>query len=183
MPTATVVTDNRELQEILQLQQQNLLSNISTDEMSQHGFLTVQHTFETLSYMQQLAPQIIIKDHNKVLAYALVMLQECRLLIPTLEPMYRVFDNLTINGRPLNSYHFYVMGQICIDKDYRGKGLFEGLYRHHRYLYSAQYDFILTEVSLRNQRSMRAHEKMGFKILHRHRDELDEWAIVYWDWQ
>ena len=38
--------------------------------------------------MHDLAPAVIIKDNDQVVAYALTMLRECRQLIPDLEPMF-----------------------------------------------------------------------------------------------
>ncbi len=75
------------------------------------------------------------------------------------------------------------MGQICIAKVYRGQGLFEQLYNYHKEIYQPQFDLFVTEISTRNHRSLRAHEKVGFKTIHTHRDNLDEWRVVAWDWR
>jgi L-amino acid N-acyltransferase YncA len=75
------------------------------------------------------------------------------------------------------------MGQICVDKAYRGKGVFELLYQKHREIFEKSYDFIVTEISTRNTRSLRAHEKVGFKTIHTYRDSMDEWNVVVWDWR
>jgi hypothetical protein len=56
------------------------------------------------------------------------------------------------------------------------------LYDKHKEVYSGQYDFLLTEISTRNIRSLIAHEKIGFETIHYHRDHMDEWAVVIWDW-
>ena len=183
MLKATTVSNINELQEIINLQEENLIHRLDEASMYKQGFVTLQHSIDVLQQMHDLAPSVIIKDDNRVVAYALVMLQECRLLVPDLEPMFTVFDKLRYNGKPLKEYRFYVMGQICIAKDYRGQGLFEMLYNTHQAVYSPQYDFIITEVAIRNQRSMRAHERVGFKILHTYKDELDEWAVIIWNWK
>ena len=70
------------------------------------------------------------------------------------------------------------MGQVCVDKDYRGKGLFDLLYQKHKEIYQDQYDFVITEVSTRNHRSIRAHQRAGFQTINTYCDELDEWAVV-----
>ncbi|MEO5564515.1 MAG: GNAT family N-acetyltransferase [Chitinophagaceae bacterium] len=178
----TIVTAKQELQQILALQQTNLKKNISEEEMKEQGFVTLEHDLETLEQMHNLAPSIIIKDDEKVVAYALSMLQECRQLIPDLEPMFAAFDTMTWNNKPLNSYRFYVMGQVCIDKAYRGRGLFTELYQHHKKVYQPGYDLLITDISEHNQRSLRAHEKVGFKTIHTYLYELDEWFVVGWDW-
>ena len=49
-------------------------------------------------------------------------------------------------------------------------------------MYFGIFDFCLTEVSTRNLRSMQAHEKVGFRIIHTFKDENEEWNILLWDW-
>ena len=180
---AELVTSKEELHQILDLQQRNLKRNIDDAEMNSQGFVTMEHTFDVLQQMHDLAPSIIIKDGDKVAGYALTMLRACRAMVPDLDPMFANFDILTWNSKPMNEYSFYAMGQICIGKEYRGKGLFEELYNGHKKFYGDKYDFIITEVSTTNYRSLRAHEKVGFKTVHTYRDAIDEWAVVLWDWQ
>lgn len=183
MLTATIVSNEQELIQILHLQESNLVTKIDDTEKKEQGFVTVHHTLDVLKQMHDLAPSIIVKDGDRMAGYALVMMRECRQLIPTLEPMFALFDSLSWKGQPLNDYRFYVMGQVCVDKDYRGKGIFEMLYHKHRDVYQPTNDFIITEVATRNTRSVRAHEKVGFKILHTHQDELDVWDVIIWDWK
>jgi hypothetical protein len=102
----------QELQQILRLQEENLIQHIDDTEMKSQGFVTLLHELTTLEEMHRLAPAVIIKDDNKVIAYALTMLQECRQLMPDLEPLVSLFDKLSWNNKPLNDYRFYVMGQI-----------------------------------------------------------------------
>ena len=179
---ASIVTHSDELQQILKLQEENLLNNIDNAEMQSQGFVTLHHSIAILKKMHSLAPSVIIKDNDKVIAYALSMLRECRQLVPDLEPMFSLLDKLIWKNKPLNDYSFYVMGQICIAKQYRGQGLFDELYRHHKKIYQSQFDLFITEISTRNQRSIHAHERVGFETIHTHQDELDEWLVVGWDW-
>jgi hypothetical protein len=178
--TLTRTTD--ELEQILQLQKQNLRHHVDEAEMKTQGFVTIQHDLNVLRQMNELAPAVIIKDNDQVVAYALTMLRECRQLIPDLEPMFALLDQLYWNNKPLNDYRFYVMGQVCISKQYRGKGLFDELFLYHKKIYQSRFDLFITEIATRNTRSIRAHERVGFKTIHVHRDELDEWAVVGWDW-
>ena len=172
-----------DLLQILELQKKNLAPNLSREETLSQGFVTVNHSLEMLEIMHRLAPSIIIKDNGKVVAYALTMLCECSTLVPELKSMFYGFDSLRWNGKPVNEYDYYVMGQICIDKAYRGQGLFEMLYFKHKEVYQSQFDFIITEVATRNTRSMKAHKRIGFETVHTHTDELDEWEVIVWDWQ
>ena len=74
------------------------------------------------------------------------------------------------------------MGQICIARPWRGRGVFDLLYDAHRVWLSGSYDSTITEVAIRNTRSMRAHLRVGFTVLERYRDATDEWAVLRWDW-
>ena len=179
----TTVSTPGEIEQILALQRINLERNLDKAEVQTQGFVTLVHDLASLQQMHNLAPSVIAKDDAKVVGYALVMPPECRQIVPALEPMFKYFDSLQFQNRPLSDYKFYVMGQVCVDKQYRGTGLFDKLYQKHKELHSGRYDFILTEVSTRNLRSMRAHEKVGFQTLIIYRDELDEWAVILWDWR
>lgn len=176
------VTATEELQQILELQQQYLAGHKSIEEEKEQGFVTVHHSLQKLEQMHALAPSVIIKDGKKVIAYALVMLNEAGDLIPELQSMFQLLNRLTYKNQPLNHYRYYVMGQICVDKAYRGKEVFEMLYTKHKELMKEKYDFVVTEIATRNTRSIRAHEKVGFQLLHRFKDEQEEWDVVIWDW-
>jgi L-amino acid N-acyltransferase YncA len=110
------------------------------------------------------------------------MLKEISPLIPVLMPMFEMFNTLSYNGRVLSSYKYYVMGQICVAESHRGQGVFQQLYDGHRKFYSNQFELCLTEVSSSNTRSMRAHEKVGFRTIHSFEDNTDRWNILAWDW-
>lgn len=172
----------QDLGQILGLQALNLLPNLDDSEMQSQGFVTMRHNLEMLKQMHELFPSVIIRDGDLVIAYALMMPLECHSLVPGLEPMFDNFKKLEWGGIPLENYSYYVMGQVCVARDYRGQGIFDMLYEHHKKMYSQQFDFIITEVSTRNKRSLRAHERVGFRTIHVYRDQLDEWAVVLWDW-
>jgi GNAT superfamily N-acetyltransferase len=110
------------------------------------------------------------------------MPRECRPLVPVLEPMFALLDGLAYQGQPLASRRFYVMGQVCVDKAHRGKGLFDALYHQHREQLRLRYDLCVTEIATRNTRSLRAHARVGFETVHTYRDASDTWAVVLWDW-
>src|SRR5687768_14928680 len=127
LPSLTKTT--QELQQILRLQEENLVQHIDETEMKSEGFVTLHHDLNILEQMHKLAPSVIIKNDDQVVAYALTMLQECRQLMPDLGPMFPLLDKLSWKDKPLNDHSYYVMGQICIAKQYRGQGLFDELYR------------------------------------------------------
>jgi hypothetical protein len=171
-----------ELQQILTLQGKNHFENVTADKMQSDGFVTVKHDLDLLVKMNNRAKQIVAIENGKVVGYALVMLKEFDTLVPILSPMFRMIEKLEYNTKKLSSYNYYVMGQICIDESARRKGVFDALYEKHRETYSGLFEICLTEVSIRNSRSMKAHERVGFRTIHRFQDETDSWNILLWDW-
>jgi predicted GNAT superfamily acetyltransferase len=71
------------------------------------------------------------------------------------------------------------MGQVCIAKGYRGQGIFQGLYQEMANQLEPHFEYIITEVSKRNPRSIRAHEKVGFLNVREYTsDDGEEWVIL-----
>src|SRR5262249_49448590 len=135
--TVGTVQDRAELERILALQRANLSANVSAEEASAQGFVTAVHDLDALERMHALAPSIVarsLEEHSphpnaSVLAgYALTMLVEARRYVPILEPMFQLFETLSWRERPLAAVRFYVMGQVCVAKPFRGQGVFDALY-------------------------------------------------------
>ncbi len=174
------LSDPADLQRILELQRANLATSIDGEELRSQGFVTAVHSLQTLQQMHALAPSIVAKAGAELAGYALTMLVEARRFVPILDPMFQLFERLSWRGRPLREVSHYVMGQVCIAKPFRGQGLFDELYRGHQAAYRERFELLLTEVSERNPRSLRAHERVGFEPLHRYRDEVDQWVVLGW---
>ncbi len=172
-----LVEREEELEQILELQRANLPRQLSAEQIAAEGFVTVEHTLDLLKRMHAVAPSIVARDGASLAGYALVMAVQCRSFIPILEPMFQRLDSLGMLEQ-----RFYVMGQICVGKRWRGQGVFDLLYQAHRRHLRATYDYSVTEVATRNTRSMRAHERVGFTVIDRYRDTTDEWALLRWDW-
>src|SRR5215213_10140466 len=100
--TATITHNQTDLAQILDLQQCNLVGKLSSEEWRDQGFVTVAHSPQVLQKMHDAAPHIIIKDNDRVVAYALTMLRACRLMIPELVPMFNNLGQLKWKGKPLN---------------------------------------------------------------------------------
>ncbi len=43
-------------------------------------------------------------------------------------------------------------------------------------------DLLLTEISVANPRSLKAHQKVGFHVIDTHHDPQGHWDAVLWDW-
>lgn len=177
-----VVTTQQELQQIHELNQANYRQHISVAERDREGFVSWLYPLKLLQQTQAIAPHVIVKQDNKVAGYALTLLPAAAAFHNDLEEMFNNLSLAEYNGKPLLDYRVYCMGQVCIDKPWRGKGVFNMLYQHHKKLFAPQFDLLITEISASNLRSRRAHEKVGFKTIYTYTDKNDEWDVVAWDW-
>ena len=169
-------TTTEELNQILKLQEQNLRHLISEEQKRVEGFVTLKHDFETLKKMNDACPHCIAKQGNKVVGYALSMLQDFKDEIPLLQPMFHEIDTTLKNQK--GSLNYIAMGQICVDKNYRGKGIFRGLYTYMASELKQEFNAIITEVDTKNNRSSNAHKAVGFEVLKNYKSNNQLWEII-----
>ena len=142
------------------------------------GFTTVQHTLPLLERFHDLAPSVVARDAaGHVVGYALAMVRGLADSVPVLGPMFEQLDVVP----ELHGARWYVMGQVAVAKAYRGTGVFDALYAEHRRQYADRFDWLVTEISERNPRSLAAHRRVGFRTLHRYEHSGDTWQVVGWN--
>ena len=163
-----------ELIEILDLQLRNLPDSISAQERSAEGFVTVRHELDILQDMNEKCPHSLAIKDDKLIGYALSMHPDFSRSIQILKPMFRVIDEVIPD-----SVTYLVMGQICIDKPFRRQGIFKGLYSFMKEKFKNEFDWIITEVDTKNQRSLLAHKNIGFKQLYSYSCSGTDWELIY----
>ena len=161
-----------EIQQILDLQQKNLPVALSSAAMQQQGFVTVKHDETLLMAMNESWPHTLAKVGNQVIGYALSMHPKFGKDIPILLPMFEKIESSRQDGS------YMVMGQICIAKTYRGKGVFRGLYQAMLDFLEPVFTEIITEVDVKNTRSLNAHLSIGFKEILRYPTQEQVWALL-----
>ncbi|HNM24702.1 MAG TPA: GNAT family protein [Saprospiraceae bacterium] len=176
----TQVSNATELAQILALQSLNHLSAVDADVAADQGFLTVRHDPDVLGRMNAAYPSVVAKDGAELAGYCLVMPPSFAGELPILAPMFDLLGKLEWNGRRIHEWRWFVMGQVCVAEKYRGQGVFDGLYRKLRECCAPDFDLVVTEIAVRNARSLRAHERVGFERLHRYFDPEngEEWWVV-----
>lgn len=180
----TTATTKADLSGILALQQVNLSRQLTKEEIESQGFVTVTHSYDELKKLSDIERQIIARDNDTVIAYLLAMTFESRFDIPILAPMFEIFNKIAYAGKKISEYNYIVVGQACVDKQYRGKGILDNCYSAYRNTFKDKYDFAITEIAGSNHRSLSAHKRIGFKEISRYTTEdQTEWYIVLWDWR
>jgi GNAT superfamily N-acetyltransferase len=177
------VTTEAELAGILSLQKQNLATALTQEEIQSQGFVTVSHSYDVLHQLNEIEPHILAKEDDRVIAYLLAMTEQSQLLVPVLQPMFDMFRTTGFAGKAVAGFHYLVVGQVCVDKAYRGKGILGQCYAFYRKTFQKEYDFAITEIAAHNLRSLAAHRRIGFQEIHRHlAPDGVNWVIVVWDW-
>ena len=182
----TTVSRPREVELILALQAENHRDHVDAATAASDGFTSVRHDPAVLRAMNLAHPSAIALSGGELAGYCLMMAQEFRGEVPVLQPMFELLDQLNWRGEALSrNPRWFVMGQVCVARPFRGMGVFDGMYEQLRRTYASQFDFTVTEVSQRNARSLRAHRRVGFQTLHVHADALtgENWEVVVWDWR
>jgi RimJ/RimL family protein N-acetyltransferase len=180
---------DEDLLQILQLQQDNHSVGLSREELQSEGFVSAQHDLETLRKMHQDFPHVLAKTtvegESRVIGYALCMMRNAEQHIAILSGLFSTIDASHYEGKLLSETNYFVMGQVCIAKPFRGGkyGVFGGMYRHMRAVMAPSFEYIVTSIATRNPRSLRAHEKVGFQVIHSYSSFGEDWNIVLWDWR
>jgi GNAT superfamily N-acetyltransferase len=179
MPVYRTAETLADLQGILQLQHANLSQTIGPHEAREQGFVTLQHTLPLLREMNADYGHSIAVEDEQVVGYALMMQRRFETQIPALAALMQQLDHSRWRGRPLTEYPYFIMGQVCVAKAFRGQGVFVGLYQHLCTRLAADFAVVVTEIAALNTRSCRAHAKIGFVEMQRYlAKDGREWVVV-----
>jgi len=176
------VTEDWEIEGIKTLEEENNLANISKEESAKEGFVTASYSIDLLRRMNEIQPSIIALHGNKVVGYALVTDKELYGQHSLLDSLFDALADMNYQGEKLGESKVVLVGQLCVAKPFRGQGLVPKMYNLFKESLINQYDYCVTDISEANPRSIRAHEKCGFKIIDTLEYEGVKWHIVIWDW-
>lgn len=147
------------------------------------GFVTMDYTVAELASICGPYRHVVAKDGERVVGYALVLLAERAAPFRVLDDMFEKIAAGSIDGEALRAGSYFVMGQVCVARDHRGKGVFGLLYRVLKAQMRSHFAFAITEVSDKNARSMGAHRAIGFRDIDVAGAAPSEWHVVAWDWR
>jgi hypothetical protein len=103
-----------DLEGILSLQRENLLTILSEEEKASQGFVTIPHTLDQLEAMHSIAPHVHAKENEQVVGYVLAMTLASRKAIPMMASLFDNFDELEVAGKKVSTYRPMVVGQVCV---------------------------------------------------------------------
>lgn len=178
------LANEQDLSSVIRLQQENLSRNVSDEEKQRQGFVSVETSPELLKEIAEQEGITVARDGAKVVGYLMPMSVEQGRKIPLLDPFIERFKTIQFEGKPLDGYRYCILGQVCIDKNYHGKGILEKLYQELETRLADKYDLGVSEIGANNPRSLRAHlEKVGLKVAEQYSAEGRDWYIVVLDFR
>jgi hypothetical protein len=174
-----------EITAVLKLQSDNLKINLDAQTIDSQGFVSFVYTPKIIKAMMADEPQIVVKDKDLIIGYALTTTLSYGETMILMKPLVDMSCTLSLNNKPLSTLKYYIMGQVCVRAGYRGMGVFDMLYQGHKQFLSAQYDCVITEIADDNKRSLAAHRRIGFQTIHEYFDAVSQkhWHVVLWDFK
>src|ERR1700754_2301585 len=144
------ITIDEELIQVAQLSENNSASNVDDSLKKTDGYVTWSYPLNVLRVINKVTPSVIVKDGEKVVGYAIVLVKETAPHFAPLREALQWFDTIQYQQKPLLDHRVYFLGQTCIHQAYRGKGILNLLYNFHREQLSSTYDIAVSEISIHN---------------------------------
>jgi hypothetical protein len=150
---------------ILDLQSQNLLSNLAPTELD-NGFVTTPFTPALLQQLLRKTGVFVAEDGCKIVGYLLAgdweFFSQWEIFMMMLDRLPELeFQSQDIT--PENSFQY---GPICIDRPVRGTTVFPDLFAKMRSSFAPKFPIGITFINKLNERSFAAHtRKLDLEII------------------
>lgn len=155
----------RDIAGILTLQAGNLYANLSDDDR-RDGFVTTPFTPALIAEFITEQGVFVAEHAHHVVGYAFAGAWHLFDHWPIFSAMTARFPSLRFADQPLTVAGTFQYGPICIDREWRGSGLFPQLFATVCAAFAPRTLIGTTFINQRNARSMRAHtQKLGLLVV------------------
>jgi hypothetical protein len=182
MAILKLVETEQELIGLKQLQTNNLRRLIGEEEAMKEGFVTSEYSLELLQKMHAIHPSIIVKEGEEVVGYTIVTNKDVYGEHAELDHLFNTLDATSYKDVLLKDVDYILIGQVCVGKSHRGQGWVPSMYDLYKNLHAKNYQYLVTDISQANKRSLRMHQKIGFETIGVIEQVGTGWNIVLWDW-
>ena len=160
----TRIATEADINGIVELQSLNLYANLSSAELEQ-GFVTTPITVEQIETILAQSGVFIAEAENKLVGYAFAGSWDFFSQWAIFPHMLSRLVLLEYKGIKLTTDNTFQYGPVCIARTLRGSGTFPQLFQTMRSNLAQQYPIGITFINKLNQRSLKAHIKLGLEII------------------
>jgi predicted GNAT superfamily acetyltransferase len=141
---------------IVQLNAANFIANLSEEERND-GFLSALFTLEqTAAMAEDLGTTVAVVD-GVLAGFLCAFRNDFDHGSPVVAKMIESYDRFRFEGKLLSSYDSYAYGPVCIDREYRRKGLLRGLYEAQKKELAGKFEVGVALIARNNPHSLQAH--------------------------
>ena len=176
------VENYSDLLQIRELNQNNLINNLSRKDILEYGFVTLNYNIELLKDVNKIQKSIVARDNDKIVGYAIVIDKTVYGLNKLFDDLIDRLSTISFNSKKLKNVNYALVGQLCIKKEYRGMDIVKKIYDFYKKEYSKKYQYLITDIDEKNKRSLSAHLKIGFQIIDNFSWGDSNWNIILWNW-
>jgi hypothetical protein len=154
-----------DIDQVLLLQDKYLLVNVPEASRSE-GFVTTPFSEEQLKTIIAFKGLFVAEDDGKIVAYVVVCSWDFFIQFPIFAYMASRFGTINFHNFKINTVNSFEYGPICIDSNYRNKGVFQNLFESMRTSMADRYKVGVTFINKLNKRSFSAHtKKLNLKVI------------------
>ena len=167
---------------VLGLQVNNLFRNVSEDERRKEGFVSFESSPELLKEIINDGGIILAKSNGLTVGYLIYFSLTQGKKIANFLKLIESVEERVYKNRKLKEQNFCILGQICIEKNWRNNGILEKLYVKLRADLLGVYDLAISDISEDNKKSVHVHlEKMNFENMGVYSHNDKNWVVVLLD--
>lgn len=149
----------QEREGVMALLRANHADNLGEAER-RDGFVTTNMTPEQMTALiAEKNGVTVAREGARVTAFALAAPWGFWSQWPFFRNMIRILGNYRFGGVTLTEENSYQYGPVCVDRDYRGRGVFERVFAASLRTMEDRYPIMVTFVNQANPRSYAAHSR------------------------
>lgn len=162
----TRIGTKNDIDGILSLQEKNLYRNLNDVERKE-GFVTTPFTVNQIEeIIKENGIFVAINEKSELVSYAFAGSWAYFEQWEIFNFMVSRFPKLSFHGKEITTENSFQYGPVCIEKNYRGKGLLNLIFEEMRIEFLKKYPISITFINKVNVISEKAHtKKLGWEII------------------
>jgi hypothetical protein len=163
--TISRIATESDIDGILNLQSQNLYTNLASDELAD-GFVMTPFTPELIRSLLAQDGAFIAESEGKIVGYILAGGWDFYAQWEIFRLMISRLSELSFQGEKIEVDRSFQYGPVCIDRSLRGSGILSQLFEMMQSSFAPKVSIGVTFINKINHRSLAAHHrKLNFEII------------------